>query len=99
MCDRQTCSLPALESAVENMDILMSKELQKPKQPCRSHSCHVVIDDDGTVGIDALRLDEVLDDPEEGVEGLGACVDETDTEDVEAACSRDVTVGVGFGLP
>src|SRR5262245_28707472 len=64
MSDRQTRSLPGVEPAVENMDIVVSEELQKPKQACRPHSCNVVVCNNGAVVIHTFCLNEVFDYPE-----------------------------------
>ena len=56
----------------------------------------IVVDDDGAIRVHALGLDEVLDDPEEGLQWLWTGIDQADAEDIEAARARNMTVGVGF---
>ena len=96
---RQTGCGPGIEAAVQHMNILVSEEFQEPEKACRSHSGDVVVDDDGAVGVHAFGLNQVFDDPQEGLQRLRAGVDQADAEDIEASRARNVTVGVGFRRP
>src|SRR5438093_10763031 len=96
MGDRQTCSLPGVEPAVENMHIMMSEEFQKPKQTRRSHSCNVVVCDNGAVVVHALCLNQVFDHPKERFKRLWPGVDKADSENIEAPGAGNVSVGIGF---
>ena len=87
---------PRIETAVEDMNVLMTEEFEEPEEPCGSHAGNVVVDDDGAIGVDTLGLDQVLDDPQEGVQSLRPRVDQADSENIEAPGARYMPVGVSF---
>src|SRR5688572_8417348 len=87
---------PCVEAAIKDVHVRMPEEFQEPKKSSGTHPGYVIIDDDLTVDVHSFGLDEVFDDPQEGVQCLLPRVDQADAENVETACSRNVTVGIGF---
>src|SRR5215467_2693618 len=78
------------------MHVIVSEELQKPKQTGGSHSCDLVVGDNGAVVVDAFRLNQVFDHPKEGFKRLGPCINQTNSENIEAARHGNVAVRVRF---
>src|SRR5678815_1590280 len=74
----------------------MAKEFQEPEESGGSHPGNVIVNDDRAVCINALRLNQMLDDPEKGIERLLTRVDEAYSEDIEASSARNVRIGVRF---
>src|SRR5262249_4627328 len=99
MSDRQSRRLPGGESAVQHVNVLVAEEFKKPEQARGTHAGDIVVDDNGAVGVDALRLNQVLDEPQVGFERFGPGIDKAYPEDVETSRSRNVPVGVRFGRP
>jgi len=60
---RQPRVSPCIESAIQHVNRIVAEEFEEPKQPRRAHSGNIVINDDLTITVYALRLDEVLDHP------------------------------------
>src|SRR5688572_389885 len=99
MSYRQARGSPCVETTVEDTKVLVAEEFEEPEQASRAHSSGVIVNDDFAVRVDALGLNQMLDDPEERIQRLLSRVDKADPKDIEAARARYGAVGVGFRRP
>ncbi len=88
---------PGVEAAVEDLHPRMAEVLEEPEGARGPHARLLVVHDDRGVRVDSSEVEEVIDDPHEGLERRRIRVDEREAPEIEMDGAGDVSGREVFG--